>query len=365
MDSVALSQTQEKAAAGDVAAQLALAQHYDAEGRSDEARHWLERAANAGNVDALAALGELFLLRPGMPVMDGIKLTLAAAERGSAKAAHQAAVFFAVGGGVPQSWNTALDYLQRAAELGLPLAREQLALFSSNRKLVKSIALSSAPDIWSKLRQSADADLFKAVPVSRQVLQSPRVWEVPQFLPPSYCAWLIARAKPRVERAQVYSPSTGGATVEQARSNSFVDFNIVETDLVIALARARISAVTGLALAGLEHTAVLHYTVGQEFLPHFDFLDTENPAYAEDLARRGQRVATFLLYLNGDFDGGETGFPLVNWKFKGGAGDAMFFSNVDVTGAPDRQTRHAGLPPRRGEKWLLSQFIRAPYVAKR
>jgi hypothetical protein len=32
--------------------------------------------------------------------------------------------------------------------------------------------------------------------------------------------------------------------------------------------------------------------------------------------------------------------------------------NTDETGRPDRRTMHVGLPPTRGEKWLLSQWIR-------
>jgi hypothetical protein len=39
-------------------------------------------------------------------------------------------------------------------------------------------------------------------------------------------------------------------------------------------------------------------------------------------------------------------------------GDALMFANVDLAGNPDRRTLHAGLPPTRGEKWVLSQWIR-------
>ena len=34
------------------------------------------------------------------------------------------------------------------------------------------------------------------------------------------------------------------------------------------------------------------------------------------------------------------------------------FANVDLNGAPDRLTLHTGCSPTRGEKWLLSQWIR-------
>jgi hypothetical protein len=96
---------------------------------------------------------------------------------------------------------------------------------------------------------------------------------------------------------------------------------------------------------------------GQEFLPHFDFLDTAKPGYAKDVAEHGQRVLTFLLCLNDDYEGGETEFPLLGKRWKGQKGSALFFWNVEPNGMPDRRTGHAGLPPTRGR--LLSQWCAA------
>jgi hypothetical protein len=48
----------------------------------------------------------------------------------------------------------------------------------------------------------------------------------------------------------------------------------------------------------------------------------------------------------------------LKWRYRGRKGDAIFFWNVDPSGAPDKRTYHAGLAPTRGEKWLLSQWIR-------
>jgi hypothetical protein len=74
----------------------------------------------------------------------------------------------------------------------------------------------------------------------------------------------------------------------------------------------------------------------------------------------GQRAVTFLVYLNDDYDGAETAFLALKWRYRGNKGDAILFRNVDSTGAPDLATLHAGLTPSRGEKWLLSQWIRMP-----
>jgi hypothetical protein len=72
---------------------------------------------------------------------------------------------------------------------------------------------------------------------------------------------------------------------------------------------------------------------------------------------------TFLTYLNDDYEGGETDFPRIGYRYKGRRGDALYFVNVDGAGAPDYRTVHAGLPPASGTKWLLSQWVRSRPVA--
>jgi hypothetical protein len=109
----------------------------------------------------------------------------------------------------------------------------------------------------------------------------------------------------------------------------------------------------------MEATMMLHYSPGEEFLPHLDFLDTHLPGPAADVAERGQRVVTFLMSLNEDYEGGETAFPELGRAWKGQTGTGLFFWNVEPDGTPDPRTRHAGMPPLSGEKWLLSQWVRA------
>ena len=72
----------------------------------------------------------------------------------------------------------------------------------------------------------------------------------------------------------------------------------------------------------------------------------------------GQRVATCLTWLNDDYAGGETEFPRIGFRHRGNPGDAMLFLNVTPDRRPDPLSLHAGLPPTRGRKWLLSQWVR-------
>ncbi len=108
----------------------------------------------------------------------------------------------------------------------------------------------------------------------------------------------------------------------------------------------------------MEVPKILHYSRGETFAAHFDYLNPEEPAFATQLTQRGQRTDTFLIYLNDNFSGGETHFPRIKVSNKGARGDALLFSNVDAKGMPDEDTMHIGLPPTSGEKWLFSQWIR-------
>jgi hypothetical protein len=110
----------------------------------------------------------------------------------------------------------------------------------------------------------------------------------------------------------------------------------------------------------MEAPAVLHYAPGQQIANHYDFVDPDSTAdYAGEIARNGQRMITFLVYLNDDYDGGETDFPRLGIHYKGRTGDGLFFVNTLPDQAPDRRTLHAGRPPLKGEKWLVTQFVRS------
>lgn len=128
---------------------------------------------------------------------------------------------------------------------------------------------------------------------------------------------------------------------------------------MIAIVRARMALLTGHALMGFEDTSVLHYSPGEQFASHYDFIDSSTQAGQREIASSGQRAVTFLAYLNDGYDGGETAFPLLGRGFKGNKGDALFYSNALADGSPDRRTMHTGTPLKRGEKWLMSQWIRS------
>lgn len=330
---------QRRAESGDCEAQIALACRCEAEGRTALARGWFARAAKQGSVAALRSLAINLLTKSPIVERDGVNMIRAAAHKGDAEAAYVCGMLAAQDYRLAERWSVARECLERAADRGWELAREQLSF-------LERVGAGGDPAV-----------LTLASPV-RAISESPRIGVVEGFASREICDWLIARARPRVGRALVHDKAIGGGRVEEARSNSSVAFNVAQSDIVLMLVRARIAATASIPPESLESSAVLHYAPGQQFEPHVDYLDPSVPGYAADLAENGQRVATFLVYLNEDYEGGETDFPQIGWRYRGRKGDALLFWNVDASGSPDLQTIHAGLPPTTGEKWLLSQWLR-------
>jgi len=114
----------------------------------------------------------------------------------------------------------------------------------------------------------------------------------------------------------------------------------------------------GQPVSHMEASTVLHYAVGQTIGHHYDFVDPADPGQAEDVRTRGHRVATFLIYLNDGYQGGETVFPRIGVSHAGQRGEGLLFVNTLPDGQPDLRTLHSGEPPTQGEKWVFSQFVR-------
>jgi len=271
----------------------------------------------------------------------------AMADAGHIGAAELAAVIRAIGYGCRQDWRAALDWLAVAAEAGASAARAQLQFMAEEDSVE-----------WRRLSQQVDVAAWAAARPTRIVVERPAIGMAEAFLSARECNWLIARAAPLQSRALVYDPVSGRPSDDDARSNTLATFTILTLDLPLLLIRERIANTMAVPLANFERTSVFRYLPGQAFASHVDYL-TPSPQLNAEISQWGQRPLTFLVYLNDGFEAGETHFLDIDRKFRGQVGEALFFRNVAEDGAPDELTTHAGVAPTSGEKWLLSQFIRA------
>jgi prolyl 4-hydroxylase len=276
-----------------------------------------------------------------------------AAAAGHPGAGERCALFECMGAGRVPDWRKGLDWLARAAERGSAAAARQLILLAEDRFEPEGAQPRTAGS-WTELAARVPLEQRLRAPAGRTLSPRPLIRALDAFASPAECRWLIEAATPRLDRAMVYDSTTNSHGSDPRRTNRGAQFQFVDLDVVVEMVRTRISSAIGAPPPFLEVSQVLHYSVGEEFRPHFDFLDPGSATYERD----GQRAATVLIYLNEDFDGGETRFPLLDLSYRGKTGDALIFANVDPSGQPDRSTLHAGVPPTRGEKWLFSQWVR-------
>ena len=317
-----------------------------------------EARAAAGDAEAQFAAGiDLIAQADTFEKFErAVTLVEQSAAQGHPEATCMLATMAAVGAGRPRDWDRALDLLEAAAGLGSEHAQGQLRLL---RRMSEPDGVEAREcGDWHEARRGIDMKRLLRAPAPVAVSDRPRLRHFQGFARPEECTWVIDQLRPKLHPAVVWDQYSGETVVDPFRSNSAAELPLRDMDVVIALVRARIAEATRLPEFLYELPQLMHYEVGQEFRPHHDFIDPSKPGLAADLARRGQRMGTFLIYLNDDFEGGETAFPAAGISFRGRTGDALFFANILRDGSPDPLTLHTGRPPTSGEKWILSQWIR-------
>jgi prolyl 4-hydroxylase len=338
---------------------VAEAANCDSAGNHTRAVSLLAEACAHGDVEAMTRLGKRLLVAANAPdrPKEGVELIRTAANLGGAEAAAQLAVLAAIGMFVEQSWEAALAALAFAAERGWPAAQCQLRILAADRE---SAARKIDAALWQRLAATIDVGAWHKPLAGATLSEAPLVRHFPDFAGAEVCEWLIDKARGRLVRAPVYAQATRTEKISETRTNTWAMFNVLEADLISVLVQVRMCANAGVPFRYLEPLSVLHYAVGEEITEHFDFVDPlRTPNYDQELAENGQRVVTFLVYLNDDYAGGKTEMPELGISHKGRKGEGLFFVNAHPNGDPDRRTVHAGRPPTQGEKWVVSQFMRS------
>lgn len=344
---------------------LALAEQCDARGEHDEAINALARATRAGDVEATTRLGKRLIVgkdAPFLPV-EGTRFLIEAFEKGGAEAGSRLAVLTAAGVYLQSSLAKALKLLATSAERGWVPAQQQLRALAPERALASEENPRTTPaEYWRRLADTIDTNDWSSAPDGVVINASPLIRSFDGFVPEPVCRLLVDRSAGRLSRALVYDPIEKRDRENVTRTNSWAQFDLMGSELVHLLVQLRMQAACGVPLCNMEANAILHYAVGEESGDHFDFVDPRTPNYEQEVAQNGQRILTFLVYLNDDYEGGETEFPELGVSHKGRAGEGLYFVNTLDNNEPDLRTVHAGRPPTRGEKWILSQFVRGRRV---
>ncbi|XP_026438850.1 prolyl 4-hydroxylase 1-like [Papaver somniferum] len=196
---------------------------------------------------------------------------------------------------------------------------------------------------------------------------APRIIVLHDFLSSEECDHLIAIARPRLHPTKVQDAETGKVIKSDNRTcfGKFLSKQESKNPIVQAIEK-RISVFSQVPVENGEVIQVLRYEKNQFFRLHHDyFSDTSN------LKQGGQRIATMLMYLSDNVEGGETYFPMAGTgkcscagKMKKGLsvksikGDAVLFWSMGLDGKEDPRSIHAGCEVLSGEKWTATKWMR-------
>jgi prolyl 4-hydroxylase len=183
----------------------------------------------------------------------------------------------------------------------------------------------------------------------------PRVVVFESFLNDAECDQLIESAKPRLKRSGVIQPVSGDSVVTDIRTSTGMFFNPAEDNLVQKI-ETRIAKLLNWPVENGEGIQILNYQAGAEYKPHQDFFDPTDASTPTALGFAGQRVGTFLMYLNTPKLGGGTNFPDGGLEVFAKKGRAVFFSYDQPSVL--KKCLHGGMPVIEGEKWAATKWLR-------
>ncbi len=296
-------------------------------GRNQEAVELIREAAGAADPDALFMLAEI-TWRGGLVQQDsqgGRALYEQAAQAGHSTAGIYFTNLLASGIAGKRDWPAAVARLEVEA--------------AHNAARRTALSLLRAMDI------DANGDP-STTPEGERISDRPDARVFHNLLTQAECDYLITVADPGYRPSMVFDETEQWVQDTIRTSDGSPIHWLIEDPVVYALNR-RFAAASGTAYENGETLQSLRYRPGQQYRPHFDFVAGDN-----------RRLWTGLVYLNDDYDGGETEFVRTGLKVRGKAGEMLLFSNVTPSGEFDEMAEHAGLPVTRGTKYLATRWIR-------
>jgi hypothetical protein len=287
------------------------------------------------------------------------KLLQAAAEAGDMIAMYTYAKRVLESGAGDKPKAGAVVLMALAAKAGHP--------FAENHPAIQGVPIPEempqASDIfeeinWTTVREVLARPPIPPTPKAKVLRKDPYIATFPGFCTEDETDYVVAMSARHVSPSQIMDPISGKQIEDPYRSSSDMRFWHTFQDLVIFCINLRIAKATGEPLSHQEMLGVLRYEPGQQYKPHGDYLLPDMQGRNPEVDRSGQRIKTFLIYLNDDYIGGETEFVNIDIRARGAKGEGLVFYNVSDDGTPNPKTIHAGRPVTGGVKWLTTMWIR-------
>lgn len=172
------------------------------------------------------------------------------------------------------------------------------------------------------------------------------------FITPKQCKDIIQYSSDKLIDSEVV-----GGKYENIRNSK--QCWISKNDSLVKSMFDKISNMFNIPLENAEDLQVVRYLPNQYFNEHHDSCCDNNDKCHVFIKNGGQRKLTVLIYLNNEFEGGNTYFKNLNLKFKPPTGYAIiFFPLANGTNKCHPLALHAGMPVTKGVKWIANLWYR-------
>lgn len=189
-------------------------------------------------------------------------------------------------------------------------------------------------------------------------LNTPKIIVYNHVLTAKECDQIIVLSKKKMQQSKVVDPQTGQHVINSNRTSQGTHFDRCENELFTKIDH-RLAQLMNTPLERGEGCQILKYGIGGEYRPHYDYFDPGKKGGADIIAQSGQRISTLIIYLNDVEEGGATEFPALGIHVMPKKGSAVYFEYYNIeTQTLDPQTLHAGLPVIKGEKWIMTKWVR-------
>lgn len=176
---------------------------------------------------------------------------------------------------------------------------------------------------------------------------------IPNFLKVDQCNTLIEiiQSNAHISKVDGYETQSGIRSSRTCSLAAHLHPNITEINNAISQA-------LGINPGWSEVTQGQWYEPTQEYKPHPDYFPLDTPEYRRFAQSQGQRTWTFMIYLNDTVEGGGTHFTKIDTTVMPEQGKAVCWNNLLVSGQPNVNTEHAGLPVVQGSKFIITKWFR-------
>jgi len=182
------------------------------------------------------------------------------------------------------------------------------------------------------------------------------LFTIDNFLSPDKCKILIDLIDQDAVRSVTATETPGELSQVVENRTSYSSILDEKRHALITEVNDKMSDILNIPKTRTEVLQGQRYEVGQQFKDHFDWFEGKN--LKEYVGQQGNRLYTFMVYLNEDLEGGETEFQKINIKFKPKTGMAIIWKNLNSDGTGNRSALHAGRPVTKGKKYILTRWFK-------